>query len=120
MKKVLLLLLFCASSIFAFEELNIDNFDEKVRGKNVILDFHKPSWGACKVLGKNLQKYNTSNSNDVSIYKINLKKEKELAERFDIQMYPILVYLKDGKVMGKDIGISSPIEIQKRVREYFK
>lgn len=35
-------------------------------------------------------------------------------------MYPILVYLKDGKVMGKDIGISSPIEIQKRVREYFK
>lgn len=43
MKKVLLLLLFCASSIFAFEELNIDNFDEKVRGKNVILDFHKPS-----------------------------------------------------------------------------
>lgn len=41
MKKILIVLLFCMSSVFAFEHLTSKNFDEKVSGKNVIVDFYK-------------------------------------------------------------------------------
>ncbi len=41
MKKIFVLLLFLTSSVFAFENLTSKNFDEKVSGKNVIVDFYK-------------------------------------------------------------------------------
>ncbi len=40
MKKIVMALLFVISSVFAFEELTVQNFDEKVANKKVILDFH--------------------------------------------------------------------------------
>ncbi len=43
MKKIILSLLFLLGSLFAFEELTINNFDEKIANKKVILDFHA-SW----------------------------------------------------------------------------
>lgn len=43
MKKVLLFLFFALSSVFAFEDLEMDNFDEKVKNKNVIIDFYNIS-----------------------------------------------------------------------------
>lgn len=40
MKKIILSLLFFMVSLFAFEELNNDNFDQKIANKNVIIDFY--------------------------------------------------------------------------------
>lgn len=40
MKKILFILLFSFISLFAFENLSADNFDEKVSNKNVIVDFY--------------------------------------------------------------------------------
>ena len=40
MKKIVLALLFSIISLFAYEELNIDNFDSKIKDKNVIVDFY--------------------------------------------------------------------------------
>jgi len=40
MKKLLLVFLFCFSSLFAFEELTSKNFDQKIANKNVVVDFH--------------------------------------------------------------------------------
>lgn len=40
MKKIIVILLLSITSIFAFEHLNADNFDEKVKNKNVIVDFY--------------------------------------------------------------------------------
>ena len=42
MKKTLLVLLFSFVSLFAFEELNPNNFQEKTSKGKVIVDFHSP------------------------------------------------------------------------------
>lgn len=119
MKKIFVLLLFLTSSVFAFENLTSKNFDEKVSGKNVIVDFYKTYWGACKVLGKNLQKYDASKSEDVTIYKVDLDKEEAVGDRFDVQFYPIIIYFKDGKEVAREFGIKSPEEIKTSVKKYF-
>ena len=41
MKKIILILLFSFISLFAFEELNANNFDEKIKGKNAVVVFHQ-------------------------------------------------------------------------------
>lgn len=43
MKKLLFVLLFSLTSLFAFEDINASNFDEKINNKNVIVDFYY-SW----------------------------------------------------------------------------
>ena len=40
MKKTLLVLLFSFVSLFAFEELNTNNFEKKISKGNVIVDFY--------------------------------------------------------------------------------
>lgn len=40
MKKILLILFFAFSSLFSFEELTSENFDQKIANKNVIVDFY--------------------------------------------------------------------------------
>lgn len=40
MKKLVLILFFSFISLFAFEELTVDNFDKKISNKNVIIDFY--------------------------------------------------------------------------------
>lgn len=41
MKKLLLVLLFAFfSSLFAFEDLTVDNFEQKVSKGNVVVDFY--------------------------------------------------------------------------------
>ena len=42
MKKVFLMLLISVISLYAYEELNINNFEEKIKDKNVIVDFYAP------------------------------------------------------------------------------
>ena len=67
MKKVLLVLFFAFSSLFAFEDLTKENFDQKIANGNVLVDFHAIWWGTCKVLERNLTKYNTSNNDTIKI-----------------------------------------------------
>lgn len=40
MKKLIVVLLLSITSLFAFENLTADNFDAKVKDKNVIVDFY--------------------------------------------------------------------------------
>ena len=78
MKKLLLFLSLGFSSLFAFEHITLENIEDKLKNKNVIIDFYATWWPSCKVLGKNLTKYNTSKQSNVEIYKLNIEEQKLL------------------------------------------
>ena len=120
MKKIVILLLFSFISLFAFEELNADNFDEKIKGKKVIVDFHQKWWHACQALGKSLQKYNASKTDDITIYKVDLAKEKSLEKRFGVIAFPAVFYINDGEVMAVEYGSRTAKELDENVKYYFK
>jgi len=40
MKKTIIFFSFLISTLFAFEDLTLENFEEKTAGKKVILDFY--------------------------------------------------------------------------------
>jgi thioredoxin 1 len=81
--------------LFAFEELTANNYEQKVNNKNVILDFYATWWSACKVLGKNLTKYNTSYNDNVTIYKVDFDTQPELYKKYKVRTVPVVVYLKN-------------------------
>lgn len=120
MKKILLVLFFAFSSLFAFEDLTKENFDQEIANKNAIVEFYATWWGACKVLEQNLTKFNTSNTNNLTIYKVNIEDESELTKKYRAFAIPMLVYLKNGEVVHKERGVKTVEHLQDMVDKYFR
>ena len=81
MKKIFVMFLFSIVSVFAYEELNMDNFVQKIKGKNVIVDFYAVWCPPCKTLASNLQKFDVIKPDNVEIYKVNIDDELLLAKK---------------------------------------
>lgn len=118
MKKTIIFSLLFISTLFAFEDLNLENFEEKTIDKKVILDFYTIGWSACEDLGESLTIYNTSNKDDVYIYKIDMLKQKELAQEFGVKVLPTLIYFKNDEIIERELGRKTAKQIQNSVKKY--
>lgn len=120
MKKFLFIILFSFSSLFAFEHLDAQNIDEKLKGKNVMVDFYATWCPPCHVLAKNLIEFDKIKSSDVIIYKVDIDKNKDLAQKYNIQGLPTVVYFKDGKLVKNELGLQSVGSLIRTSKEYLK
>ncbi len=119
MKKIFIALLFSFGSLFAAEHLTIDNFEEKIEGKNVIVDFYATWCPPCKIMSKNLEKFEKENTSDVIVYKVDVDDQPILASRFAIKTIPTLVYFKNGKFVKKDVGIRTVSQLKLDTKNSF-
>ena len=120
MKKIFLIILFSMVSLFAYEELTIENFDSKIKNKNVIVDFYAVWCPPCKILAANLEDFDVVKPENVEIYKVDVDKQRNLALKYGVSMLPTLVYFKDGKPLNKYVGVLSVEELAQKSEENFK
>ena len=120
MKKIVLALLFSIISLFAYEELNIDNFDEKIKDKNVIIDFYAVWCPPCKILASNLEDFDVVKPDNVEIFKVNIDNQMVLAKKYGVSKLPTLVYFKNGKPVNDYVGVLSVEELTATSKENFK
>lgn len=120
MNKIIFLFLFSVISVFAFEELNIDNFESKIKDKNVIVDFYAPWCPPCKIIASSLDSYATNKPKDIEIYKVNVDNELSLAKKYGVSKLPTVIYFKNGKVVKDYVGVLSSEEFEKASKENFK
>ena len=99
MRKVIVFLIF-TNFLFSYEELTVDNFDEKIKGKNAIIDFYASWCPPCKILANNLEDFDITKPENVHIYKVNIDDELTLAKKYGVTKLPTLIYFKNGKPVG--------------------
>ena len=90
---------FFSKNVYDFK--NVDDSGElKFLGDNpVVVDFHAPWCGPCKVLGPIIDELNEEYDN-VDFYKVDTEKEIELASAFGVMSLPTLLFIpKEGKPM---------------------
>lgn len=88
-------------------EITDDNFDEIVRDSEVpvLLDFYADWCGPCKILGPFVEELAAEYSNRAIIGKVNVDKQPQLTQKFQIKSMPTLLFIKDNVIVDGHKGI---------------
>ena len=87
-------------------ELTADNFEAEVVECDlpVIVDLWAPGCGPCRSIGPILDKLAIEYAGKVKVAKVNVDKEPELAQAFQVQSIPMVVAMKGRDVQEVSVG----------------
>ncbi len=90
-------------------------FDAKVANSTVpvLIDFWAEWCGPCKAIAPEVDAVAESYAGRVSVFKVDVDSEGELAAQFGIMSIPSLLIFKDGKVVDQLVGLTNRDNIAK-------
>lgn len=92
-------------------KINKDNFNLiKNSDKKVLIDFYADWCGPCRMVSPFVEEIAEENPQYL-VAKINVDDEPELATQFGVSSIPMLVVLKDGKVINQSVGARPKAQI---------
>lgn len=104
-------------------EINREQFEQMVNGeKAILIDFWAPWCGYCRRLGpayeKIAEEYNGGGL--LTVGKVNIDEEKELAEKEKIEVIPTLVLYKNGTAVDSIVAPESKAMIEAFIEQALK
>jgi len=89
-------------------QLNQNEFQETVKNNTAVaLDFYADWCGPCQTLLPTVHKLADEFEGEVTVRKINVDQNRELATKFGVRSIPTLVYLHNGKEVSRHNGLIS-------------
>lgn len=79
------------------------NIKEEIKEGRVLVDFYAEWCGPCRILGKQLEKYQEEIT-EVKVVKVNVEEEQELSSVFGVRSIPSLFYMENGEVIESAVG----------------
>ena len=94
-----------------------ENFEREVMNsdKPVLIDFWAPWCGPCRMLSPTISDIAEDFKDKVKVGKVNVDEEEELAAMFRVSSIPLLVVMKDGKVVSSTVGVRPKDQILKMI-----
>lgn len=97
-------------------ELTKDNFDKEIVecDKVILIDFWAAWCVPCKMLSPVVDEIAEENP-QIKVCKVNVDKEPELADAFNVSSIPMLAVIKDKKVVETSVGVVPKEKILKMI-----
>ena len=88
------------------------NYEEVVNvpGRKVLLDFWAPWCGPCRMVGPIVEEISDERT-DLTVGKVNVDEELELAMKFGVVSIPTLVVLESGEAIEQVVGYRPKADI---------
>ena len=94
-------------------ELNKKEFDELLHsGKPLLVDYWAPWCGYCRRIAPAYERLARDMGDKVTVAKVNIDFEPELARQEHIEVIPTLVLYKDGQALGSIVAPESKAMIE--------
>jgi thioredoxin 1 len=99
------------------KEFNSSNFDAEVlqSEKPVAVDFWAEWCGPCKAVAPIIEQLSEEMKDQVTIGKVNVDENKEIAGKYGVMSIPTLIVYKNGNVAGQIVGAMPKEELKNRI-----
>ena len=88
------------------KKINAAQFEAEAKKSAVaVVDFSATWCGPCRMLSPTISEIAEDFKGKVKVGKVNVDEEEELAAMFRVSSIPLLVVMKDGKVVNSSVGV---------------
>ena len=100
------------------QELTSDNFTKTVQDNDVTLvDFWAPWCGPCKQMTPIVETL-SEEMDDVTVGKVNVDENKDLAQKYGVMSIPTFIIFKDGEKVEQFSGSMSKDDLQDKLEAH--
>jgi thioredoxin 1 len=98
-------------------ELTDSNFQTQVleSDKLTIVDFWAEWCGPCRAIGPVIEELSKEYNGRVTVGKVNVDQNPDLSVNYGITSIPAILFIKDGKVVDKQIGAVPKSVLDKKI-----
>ena len=99
-----------------------ENFEKEVIQSDlpVIIDVFATWCGPCQQVEPIFEELSKELAGKYKLVKINIDEERDLAIKYSVSSIPTFLFIKGGKVVGKEMGYMSKEDFQKKITGYFE
>tara|TARA_Y100001960_G_scaffold229490_1_gene240669 strand:- start:2 stop:313 length:312 start_codon:yes stop_codon:yes gene_type:complete len=92
--------------------INKDNFEEISKEGVVLIDFWAEWCGPCQQMLPILDQFAEQMGDKMTVGKVNVDENPELAGQFRVMSIPTIVVLKDGEMVDQMVGVKKADELE--------
>lgn len=101
----------------AKEEMSMADFRKLISEGNVLVDFYAPWCVPCKKMEPSLNELSKTYKGSVSIVRINIDEQQELAKQLNITAIPLLQLYREGTITWEHNGLAEKTLLDSKLRE---
>jgi thioredoxin 1 len=102
------------------KEVNSSTFTQEVLQSElpVLVDFYADWCGPCRMLSPTVHQLAEDYKGRLKVVQVNVDRAGDLAGAFGVSSIPTLICFRDGRALGRSVGLTGKAELEQRLRSW--